>query len=459
MKTTTVKSNDKSFFQKPAVQSVVASLICILGGLLVGFLVLLFMAIFSDDISVGEAFSGIFIVLSGPIAAGNPKDILFSCGNMLFTATPLIMTGLAIALAFKTGLFNIGAPGQYLMGAMGSLVVSLSIPQGSMPSWLIWTLAFLTGTVLGVLWGAIPGFFKAKFNVNEVIVCILTNWIAANVVSWVFYANQQNFVNFAETKTNFIKKTSANGVSTWTMGLDKLFGGSYLDVSIILVTLIAVMLYIMLNKTTFGYELKACGYNRNASKYAGMNEKRNIILSMAIAGGLAAAGAALWCLNGQQDFKWNTYQQLPSVGFNGIPAALLASNNPIGVVFSAIFLRYIDTGGSYLNGKTSFNEYVPQLIVAVIIYFAGFSKLIKDFLGRKKKNAVPAPSPLLSGQVPAAALKPTPVEPETEPEVLPDPEKEDLPEPEPEDSPEPEPEDLQEPAPGVDPEKREEGDE
>lgn len=405
MRNTKNTVNKVPFFRKPAVQSIVASLICILGGLLVGFLVLLFMAIFSKDISVSEAFRGILIVLSGPVAAGNPRDILFTCGNTLFTATPLIMTGLSVALAFKTGLFNIGAPGQYLMGAMGSLVVALSIPQGSMPAWLIWTLALVTGTLLGVIWGAIPGFFKAKFNVNEVIVCILTNWIAANVVSWVFYANQEQFVNIAETKTNFIRKTISNGVSTATFGLDKLFAGSYLDVSIILVCLVAVGLYVMLNKTTFGYELRACGFNRNASRYAGMNEKRNIMLSMAIAGGLAACGAALWCLNGQQDFKWNTYQSLPNVGFNGIPAALLASNNPIGVIFSALFLRYIDTGGSYLPGETAFNEYVSQLIIAVIIYFAGFSKFIKDYLSKKsaKKEipAAPVPAPAASTAAPA----------------------------------------------------------
>ena len=383
MRKNTTEHEKISFLKKPAIQSIIASLICIVGGLLVGFIVLLLMAAFSKDIPVSEAFKGILIVLSGPAAAGNAKDILFTCGNMLFTATPLIMTGLSVSLAFKTGLFNIGAPGQYLMGAMGSLLVALSIPQGSMPSWLVWILAFLTGTALGVLWGAIPGFFKAKFNVNEVIVCILTNWIAANVVSWVFYANQQKFVNIAETKTNFIRKTVSNGVSTATFGLDKLFAGSYLDISIIIVCVIAILLYVMLNKTTFGYELRACGYNRNASKYAGMNEKRNIMLSMAIAGGLAACGAALWCLNGQQDFKWNTYQSLPNVGFNGIPAALLASNNPIGVIFSSIFLRYIDTGGSYLPGETSFNEYVSQLIIAVIIYFAGFSKFIKDLLHKR----------------------------------------------------------------------------
>lgn len=414
-----------SFFRRSAVQSVAASLICIFGGLVVGFLVLLLMAVFSKDIPVSEALKGILIVLSGPVAAGNPRDILFTCGNSLFTATPLIMTGLSVALAFKTGLFNIGAPGQYLMGAMGSLIVALSIPQGSMPAWIIWTLAFLAGTLLGVIWGAIPGFFKAKFNVNEVIVCILTNWIAANIVSWVFYAHQEQFVNIAETKTNFIRKTISNGVSTATLGLDKLFAGSYLDVSIIIACLIAVLLYVMLNKTTFGYELRACGYNRNAARYAGMNEKRNIMLSMAIAGGLAACGAALWCLNGQQDFKWNTYQSLPNVGFNGIPAALLASNNPIGVIFSAIFLRYIDTGGSYLPGETAFNEYVSQLIIAVIIYFAGFSKFIKDFLNKKNNKPLSvSPAPAVAG---TAAPEPPDTETKDVPAENPDIQTEDVP--------------------------------
>lgn len=386
----------KDFFKRDGVRSVLASLICILGGIVVGFLVLVFLAVFNEQIPFSEAVSGIFTVLCGPFSAGNAGDALFQTGNMLFQATPLIMTGLSVALAFKTGLFNIGAPGQYLMGAMGSLIVSLSIPTDVVPAWIVWMIALLTGVLLGVAWGAIPGFFKAKFNVNEVIVCIMTNWIAANIVSWVFSITGDQFINYAETKVNFIRKTASNGVSTWTFGLDKVFSGSYMDISIFIASLIAIALYIIIQKTTFGYELKACGFNKNASKYAGMNEKRNIVLSMAIAGGLAACGAAFWCLNGAQDFKWDTYLTLPADGFNGIPAALLASNNPIGVIFSSIFLKYIAAGGSNLAGQTSFNEYVSPLIVAVIIYFAGFSKLIKELLDKstkKKKRAAAAAEP------------------------------------------------------------------
>ena len=369
-----------------AVRSILSSVLCIIGGILVGAIILILLAAFSEDIPISDAFSGLLIILGGPFASGNTADILFNLGDMLLEAAPLMMTGLSVAIAFKTGLFNIGAPGQYLMGAMTSLLVALSIPTTEQNAFFVWLLALAAGVLSGMLWGAIPGLFKAVFNVNEVIVCIMTNWIAANVVSWIFSITGDRYINIAETKTKFIRTTASNGVATPKLGLDKLFPGSNIDISIFIVIVIAIVMYLMINKTTFGYELKACGYNKNAAKYAGMNEKRNIILSMAIAGGLAAGGAALWYLNGKNDFLWNTYSSLPSEGFNGIPTALLAGNNPIGVIFSATFLRYIDKGGFNLAGYTAFNEYVSDLIVAVIVYFAGFSKLFRDLLVMKKKR-------------------------------------------------------------------------
>ena len=375
-----------SFFQKESTKKTISSLLCILGGVLVGFIVLLLMAAFTDNISFAEALKGIKIILGGPFTSG--KNMLFQFGNMLFNSTPLIFTGLSVAIAFKTGLFNIGAPGQYLMGAMASLLVAISIPSSSVPPAIIWILALLAGAVAGALWGSIPGMFKALLNVNEVIVCIMSNWIAANVVSWVF--KDSRFINYAETKVNFIVKTKTNNIATPTLGLDKLFSGgsvrSYIDIGIFIAIGVAILLYIMMNKTTFGYELKACGYNKNASKYAGMNEKRNIILSMAIAGALAGAGAALWCINGQQDFKWDTYQTLPADGFNGIVAALLAINNPIGVIFSSIFLKYLNVSGANLAANTAFNEYVSQLIIAMIVYFSGFASYITTFFSRRKSG-------------------------------------------------------------------------
>ncbi len=367
-------------------KSLSASLLCIFGGIFVGFLVLVLLSVFNPRIGFAEAVRGILIVLGGPFSGGG--NSLFQFGNMLFNATPLILTGLSACIAFKTGLFNIGAPGQYLMGAMVTLIVSLSIPSAAVPSPVIWLLALICGTLAGALWGAIPGFFKAYLNVNEVIVCIMTNWIAANVVSWVF--NGSKFINVAESKVNFIMKTEVNNIATATFGLDKIFSGgsvvSYADASIFLAICVAIALYIVMNKTTFGYELKACGFNRDGAKYAGMNEKRNLLLAMAIAGGLAAMGASIWCLNGHQDFKWETYQTLPVDGFNGIPAALLAGNNPIGIIFTAIFLKYINVGGSNLAANTAFNEYVSQLMVAMIVYFSGFARYISMLLSTKKKS-------------------------------------------------------------------------
>lgn len=380
-----MKSKIKAFFAKSGTKSVLSSLICIAAGIFVGWLVLLILALVSDKIPVSHAFKGLAIILAGPFASGGGKNIAFVLGDMLFEAAPLMLTGLSVAIAFKTGLFNIGAPGQYLMGAMTSVIVALSIPTTPGTAVLVWLLALLAGMVAGMVWGMIPGFFKAVLGVNEVIVCIMTNWIAANVVSWVFF-NQKQFINTAGGKTAYTLPTTANGVATPKLGLDKVFPGSNIDIGIFIAIAVAIVLFVLLNKTTFGYELKACGHNKNAAKYAGMSEKRNIVLSMAIAGGLAALGASLYYLNGGAELAWNTYSKLPDTGFNGIPVALLASNNPLGVVFSSVFLRFIDKGGYNLAGFTAYNEYVSDLIIAVIIYFAGFAKLIGELLSRRKKS-------------------------------------------------------------------------
>ncbi len=380
-----MKNRIKAFFAKDGTKSILSSLLCIAAGIFVGWLVLLILALTSDKIPVSHAFKGLTIILAGPFASGGAKNIAFVLGDMLFEAAPLMLTGLSVAIAFKTGLFNIGAPGQYLMGAMGSVIVALSIPTTPETAIFVWLLALLVGMVCGMLWGMIPGFFKAVLGVNEVIVCIMTNWIAANVVSWVFFNNKQ-FLNNAGGKTAYTLPTTANGVATPKLGLDKLFPGSNIDIGIFIAIIVAIGIFILLNKTTLGYELKACGHNKNAAKYAGMNEKRNIMLSMAIAGGLAALGASLYYLNGGAELAWNTYGKLPDTGFNGIPVALLASNNPLGVIFSSVFLRFIDKGGYNLAGFTAYNEYVSDLIIAVIIYFAGFAKLIQDLLSRRRAS-------------------------------------------------------------------------
>ena len=146
-------------------------------------------------------------------------------------------------------------------------------------------------------------------------------------------------------------------------------------------------MFIMLTRTTFGYELRACGSNRHAARYAGINDKRNIILSMMISGALAAAGASLYYLAGNTEFFWSTYQSLPAEGFNGIPVALLAANNPVGVIFTGVFMSMLNVAGTQLKSLTAYNEYISDIIIAIIVYLSAFSMLIKQMLnGRDKKK-------------------------------------------------------------------------
>ena len=387
--------------QQDTTKKVVASLLSILAGLVFGGIVVLIVGLTSSSISVSGAWDGIRLIFAGILSTGrNAAGQLTwgfnsaNIGNMLFRATPLIMTGLSVALANKAGLFNIGAPGQYLMGTMATLAIALGIPAGALPGFVVWLLAFFGGMLAGALWGAVPGLVKAYLNINEVLACIMTNWIAANIVTWFF--DESNFKNIVEgTKTGYVYRTTYGlvdgtyvdgaGIATTKLGLDKVFPGSQVNAGILVAIVMAVLVYIMISKTTFGYELKACGANRHAARYAGIHDKRNIVLSMAIAGALSAAGASLYYLSGNTEFFWSTYQSLPSTGFNGIPVALLALNNPIGVIFSGIFMAMLNIVGLQLTNLTAYNEYITDVIIAAIVYLSAFSLVIRMLISGRKK--------------------------------------------------------------------------
>ena len=398
-----------SFWHKDGTRSVLASVLSILIGLVAGSVLILAVGLATKSMGLKSAWEGIRIVFGGVFTTGRDAagSLTFgfnpaSVGNMLFRATPLILTGLSVAVAFKTGLFNIGAPGQYLAGTTATLFIALSVPSGAIPTWLVWLLALLGGMLAGALWGAIPGLLKSLLNINEVLACIMTNWIAANVVTWLF--DTSNLKNMAEsTKSGYIYSTTygltyVDGVATYVkgkgavtpkMGLDRLFPGSQVNGGILIAIVLAVVVYIMLTRTTFGYQLKACGSNRYAARYAGIKDKRNIVLSMAIAGMLAGAAGSLYYLSGNTEFYWSTYQQLPSAGFNGIPVALLAANNPIGVIFTGIFMSMLDICGLQLTNLTAYNEYITDVIIAVIVYLSAFSLMVKMFISNLQKKREP----------------------------------------------------------------------
>ena len=410
-----------SFWQKEGVRSVLASLLSIVIGLLAGSVIIVIVGCATPSLGFKSAWEGVRLVMLGLFSKGRDAvgNLVFgfnpsSVGNMLFRATPLIMTGLSVAVAFKTGLFNIGAPGQYLVGTAATLFIALSIPVSALPGWLIWILAFAGGMLAGALWGAIPGLLKALLNINEVLACIMTNWIAANIVTWLFdLSNLKNIVE--NTKSGYVYSTAYGlekvdgvwtyvagaGVRTPKMGLDKLFPGSQVNGGIIIAIVLAIVVYIILTRTTFGYELKACGSNRFAARYAGIADKRSIVVSMAIAGALAGAAGSLYYLSGNTEFYWATYQSLPAAGFNGIPVALLAVNHPIAVIFTAMFMSMLDIAGLQLTNLTAYNEYITDVIIAVIVYLAAFSLVIRMGLGKlflKRRRASEAAQAVSKGE-------------------------------------------------------------
>lgn len=338
--------------------SVAASLICIVIGLALGTVVL---AIINAEHAIGD---GLLVILHSGVKS--PRNM----GTVLANAAPLIMTGLSVGFAFKTGLFNIGAAGQYTLGAFGALYCAIVLQ-------LPWYVCLLAAMLLGALWGAIPGVFKAYLNINEVITAIMFNWIGLYMVNDLMYGKGQSpMYDLATTKTYSLRKV-AKGSMIPSYGLSDTFGKlQSVTIAIFIAIFFALVVYVVLSKTTFGYELKACGFNKHAAQYAGINDKRNIILSMTIAGALAGVGAGLYYLSTVAEWNPQVSTSLPALGFNGISAALLACSNPIGTIFSSLFISYITVGGTKLSTQYYTKE-IADVITALIIYLCAFSMLFK----------------------------------------------------------------------------------
>ena len=355
----------KRFLQSSAFVSLLASVASICFGLVFGLILLLCF----NAPAAGQGFQSL-------ISAGFRSSDKFA--KVLYQAAPLIMTGLSVGFAFKTGLFNIGATGQYTVGAAFALI-------GAIEFQLPWYVCLLAAMVGGAFWGIFPGLFKALFNVNEVITSIMFNWIAMMSVNLTISnlpmmlakywggAQMDRTANLAQANPNALIPR---------MGLDVLMHSNYMNISIFIAILFAILSWVILSKTTFGYELKACGYNRNASNYAGINAKRNIVFSMVIAGAFAGVGGGLYFLAGTG--QYTLLKQLLTAGFNGIPVALLATSNPIGTIFSAFFVSYIQVGGDAM--QPDFVKEIIDIIVSVIIYLAAFALLTRELLARSKRH-------------------------------------------------------------------------
>jgi len=338
----------------------IVSLLAIIFGLLAGAILMLFTG--SNPI---EGYTYLF--------KGGFMNIE-RIGNTLATATPLIFTGLSVAFAFKTGLFNIGAAGQMLFGGFCATAIGLTL---SWPKPILLTIMVLGGLLGGALWAVIPGLLKSKFNVHEVVSTIMMNWIAYWVVYYAVPAYLKG--SFLETESRRLTHSASLKVD-W---LTKLFNGSYINLGIFIAIAVAIIIAFILNKTVLGYELKSVGFNRFAAEYAGVNVNKSIILSMMIAGGLAGLGGVALYAGNASNIQIGV---LPTQGFDGIAVSLLASNSPIGVVGAAIFFGVLYSGKGFMNAMTKIPPEIADTIIATIIYFAATSVLIEGFLDKLKRK-------------------------------------------------------------------------
>ena len=355
----------KGFLDNQAVQSILSALICIVLGILIGFIVLLI-------INPSEALNGMTSILKNFLNYPFGKICMKYFGSTLVKTAPLIMCALSVCFCYKVGLFNIGAAGQYALGAGVALYCALTF---NMP----WYICLVLCAVAGALSGVLIGVLKAYRNVNEVISGIMLNWIS-------LYSVHLLLNKVKEPTSPYTLKLQGHGGNAIlpSLGLDKLFNNDKVTIAIPLAILFAIAVWFVLNKTKFGYELVATGYNKDAAKYAGMQEKKNIIVTLAIGGALASIGAAFFYLSGIAE--WEVGQtSVPAMGFNGIAATFLGGLNPIGSIFSSFFIQHITDGAVFLD-KTAFPSQIPDLITAIIIYICGFMGFIRLLMNKKHKE-------------------------------------------------------------------------
>ena len=376
----------KNILKNSGVQSLLASLLCVVLGLLIGYVVLLFI----NPNGAGEAISA---VMKNFLTYSKAETQAKYLGNTLVKTAPLLMCSLSILFAYKVGLFNIGVAGQYCFGVALSLYAALAWGWGWLPCML---LAMLGGALLG----AVSGLLKSYCNVNEVISGIMLNWIILYVTNMLLTGVKE------ETSPYTFVLSHKNAAAVLpSLGLGKLFNGNqYVGLAIPLSVVIAVVVWVVLEKTRFGYELRATGNNKNAAKYCGMAEKRNIILTLAISGALAGMGAAMLYLTGYEQWQCST-SSVPGMGFNGIAAAFLGGLNPFGTILASFFIQHITAGGAYVD-KSMYCAQISDLISAIIIYLCGFVLFMKyamtsaisrreerAALAAKEKAQTPAPAP------------------------------------------------------------------
>jgi len=295
-------------------------------------------------------------------------------------ATPYILTGLSVAFSFKTGIFNIGAEGQYVMGSIAAMLVGAFVPA---PAIILIPLCILASIAIGVLWGGLVGYLKVKFGSHEVLCMIMFNWIAYYLSNFLVMAKGIN-IGGGKTWSHAIQDAAKITITDW---FPKNAVSSRTHFGIVLAIVCVIAIYYIINRTTLGYRLKAVGYNRSAAEYAGINANRCVIVSLAISGALASLAGGLQVMG--VTYKVTQFAAQESYGFNGITVALIGATNPIGTLIAGWFfgaMKYAGTRMKLLDG-TRVPKEIVDIIMGCIVFFIAISNLFRAFVqGRGKKG-------------------------------------------------------------------------
>ncbi len=351
------------------------------------------------SIGMGIVLGGIILAVAGysPFRAywviiagifGRLRYVSYS----IIKATPLIITGLSVAFAFRTGLFNIGAEGQFIVGALAAVLVGVFIP---LPFILHVPLVFLAGTAAGMLWGGLSGGLKARFGVNEVISTIMLNWVALYLNNYLIKrpflhrpASEASYKILDSARIDLLPNWKVSEAGLAFRKTNPVLGDllrSEINLGIIIALGLAFLVWFIIHRTTLGYELRSVGLNPSAAEYGGINVKRSMVTSMGIAGGLAGAAGAIQVMGVTQDVT--VLAAMEGFGFDGIAVALIGANTPLGCVLAGLLFGALKYGGIKIQPALGAPKEIVNIVIGSIVFFIAIPSLImmiRDRIQRKR---------------------------------------------------------------------------
>ena len=338
------------------------------------------------SILLGFAIGAIFLAIMG-ISVGQAYGKLLSSvtgikgvSYVIVYAVPYIVAGLSVAFSFRTGVFNIGAEGQFVMGSMAAAVVGILC--GGLPKIVLIPLCFIAAMVAGVVWGVVVGFLKTRWGINEVLSMIMFNWIAfylSNFIAGIPAIKNEGTAEATQTisdnartllNADFIKNAGLCPTANW---------------GIIVAILATILVWFIIDKTTLGYQLKAVGFNKNAADYGGINVNRNMLIALAISGALAGLAGALQLMG--MGGRISIFSSQEGFGFAGIVVALIGCSNPFGVLIAGIFYGGLTYGGSKLNLVGAPTQLI-NVIIGTIVFFISISIIFSYLKNVDKRKEI-----------------------------------------------------------------------